>query len=385
MRWRTIGKRILGGIGAFFLFLTIVGVVLGQPLGLVFVETGSMSPTIDTGDAYIAVPTAVAGPPSTGDIVAFKATVLNGGGLVTHRIVDQTQQGYITRGDANPFTDQDGGEPPVQPQQIKAKALSIGGVVITIPYVGVLVTGISGFIAGIQRQLAALLGTRALLGPQGLAYLLLGFGGLTYIIAAWTERSTGRQRKRKASRRTGLVNAHTIISVMTVLLVVLVTVSMVLPAGVHQFQFVSSEADSQSPSVIKVGTSENLTFNVPSNGFVPVVTVFETGDDGVRTNQSTVVVSSGETRQITVTLDAPSETGVYTRRVQEHRYPAILPSGLILSLYRVHSWLPLIITNTIIGGSFAILSLLLLGLDPIRIDHRQDNASLAVRIKRRLR
>ncbi|TKX51714.1 signal peptidase I, partial [Halorubrum sp. SP3] len=72
------------------------------------------------------VPPAIAGDIEEGDVVTFEAQELQGGGLTTHRVVDETDQGYITRGDANPFTDQDGPEPPVQESQIAAVALELG-------------------------------------------------------------------------------------------------------------------------------------------------------------------------------------------------------------------------------------------------------------------
>jgi signal peptidase len=35
----------------------------------------------------------------------FRAEELQGGGSKTHRAVDDTERGFITKGDANPFTD----------------------------------------------------------------------------------------------------------------------------------------------------------------------------------------------------------------------------------------------------------------------------------------
>ena len=105
----------------------IAGQVLGYPVLVGFVETGSMAPTLNPGDGFIAVPTAVAGEISENDVVVFRAQQIQGGGLTTHRIVDEAERGYITRGDANPFTDQDGDEPPVREEQIVAKLFQPAG------------------------------------------------------------------------------------------------------------------------------------------------------------------------------------------------------------------------------------------------------------------
>ncbi len=71
----------------------IVGQLLGQPVLLGFVETGSMEPTIETGDGFVAVPSDLTGDPEPGDVVVFDAEELEGGGLTTHRIVEETEQG----------------------------------------------------------------------------------------------------------------------------------------------------------------------------------------------------------------------------------------------------------------------------------------------------
>jgi len=112
----------------------IAGQLLGQPVLFSFVETGSMQPTLDPGDGFIAIPTALAGDVGIGDVVTFDAQEIEGGGLTTHRVVEETERGYVTRGDNNPFTDQDAGEPVVQDADIVAVALSVGGSVVVIPH-----------------------------------------------------------------------------------------------------------------------------------------------------------------------------------------------------------------------------------------------------------
>jgi len=120
--WRLVGL-LVGGV----LLALIAGNLLGTPVVLSFVETGSMEPTIQTGDGFVVLPPAVTGDVSAGDVVVFDARELEGGGLTTHRIVNETDDGYITQGDANPFTDQDDSEPPVSDDQIVAVAWQPNG------------------------------------------------------------------------------------------------------------------------------------------------------------------------------------------------------------------------------------------------------------------
>jgi len=109
-----------------FVVAMILGQLLGQPILLGFVLTGSMDAepaNMAPGDGFVAIPPVFVDDIETGDVVTFNARELQGGGLTTHRVVGQTEEGYITRGDANPFTDQDGPEPPVREAQIVAVIL----------------------------------------------------------------------------------------------------------------------------------------------------------------------------------------------------------------------------------------------------------------------
>ena len=68
----------------------VAGNLLGQPILFSYVETGSMEPTLATGDGFVAVPPEVSGPIDEGDVVVFEAQRIQGGGLTTHRVVSET-------------------------------------------------------------------------------------------------------------------------------------------------------------------------------------------------------------------------------------------------------------------------------------------------------
>lgn len=258
------------------LVLLVVGQLVGQPVLLSYVQTGSMEPTLGAGDGFIAVPAAVSGPVETGDVVVFDAHQLNGGGLVTHRVVGTTPEGhYITKGDANPFTDQDGGEPPVHEAQIVATALQVGGEVVVIPYLGAGVLAASAALEGLQTTLARVFGTRALLGTQGLAYLLFTLGLLAYLASVLAETGRSSPRSRSTDRDADVVDARVVIVSLTLLLVLVTTASMVFAGGTHSFEVISSETDAPGHRVIHQGTSETVEYTVPSNGVLPVVVFLE--------------------------------------------------------------------------------------------------------------
>ncbi|WP_318567687.1 S26 family signal peptidase [Salinigranum marinum] len=61
----------------------LAGQFLGQPVLLAFVETASMSPTLEPGDSFVAIPAQLASPAEQGDVVTFPTREIQGSGLTT--------------------------------------------------------------------------------------------------------------------------------------------------------------------------------------------------------------------------------------------------------------------------------------------------------------
>lgn len=349
----------------------VVGQVVGTPILFGYVETGSMAPAIEPGDGFVAIPSALAGSPAVGDVVTYRAEELDGGGLTTHRIVGTTDRGYVTQGDANPFTDQDGGEPPVKDAQIVAVALQIGGQTVAIPHLGAAVVAVQRGFDTIQRQLAALTGLRSLLGSQGLAYVLLGLSIALYLVdrrltagpTRTRERSTGHDDDR--GERLILVG-------LAALLVFSATAAMVIPAGTQSIGVVSAEFESERPTVVQAGGSSTLEYRVPNSGFVPVHVFMEPGSDGVAVEAAHQSVGGRSTETTSVTVTAPEEPGYYHLYVVEHRYIAVLPAPVIERLYHVHPWTPIVVIDGVLVGTVLLLGLVALGGRRVRIRRRES-------------
>jgi signal peptidase len=242
----------------------IMGTLLGQPVLLSYVETGSMQPTLDPGDGFIAIPAQVAGPVEKGDVVTFRAEELHGGGLTTHRVVGRTDRGYITQGDANSFTDQSGVEPPVKDAQVVAVTVQVGENVVVIPHFGTVATGSRDVLTAVQERLSTLVGSRALLGAQGIAHLFFAATMLVYLLDLFRKRGK-KGRSRNRTRDTG-VDVRLIAGGFAILLVLGATASMIAPAGTQQYGVVSAEFESDRLDVIPSGESKNRTYPVSNNG-----------------------------------------------------------------------------------------------------------------------
>ncbi|WP_299330879.1 signal peptidase I [Haloplanus sp.] len=352
----------------------VVGQFLGQPVLLSFVETGSMQPTLDPGDGFIAIPTAIAGDIGTGDVVTFEAQEIQGGGLTTHRVVEETERGYVTQGDNNPFTDQDGGEPVVQEAEIVAKALTLGGGVVVIPHLGTVAMGFQTAFESVQTQLAVTFGVRSLQGTQGLAYVLFGLSAVAYALDWYTDRG-GRDRPERDRSRDDGTSVFAIVLILALVLMATATAAMVVPGGTQEYGVVSAEFESENPTVIERGTSQEIEYVVPNAGLVPVYTYVAPASPGVDVDPQRVYVGSRGERTTTVTLSAPDETGYYRLFVTEHRYLAVLPPGVIDELYGVHPWAPLLAINGLLGGGIVALGVALFRGEPARIRSRGSRAN----------
>lgn len=359
----------------------VVGNLLGQPILLSYVETGSMAPTMEPGDGFVAVPPAIAGEVGTGDVVTFQAQEINGGGLTTHRIVEETDRGYITRGDANPFPDQDDDEPPVRSEQIEAVAWQPGGEVLVIPHLGTAIQTMRGSIQTLQVRLAGLFGTRSLLGLQGLTYLLFGATVVLYVLDL--SLSSGEDRERDRERDTG-TNTRLLIAAMAVGLALAATAAMAAPAGSQEYTLVSAEFESDSPFVVEQGTSTTTEYTVGNSGLLPVVTYLEPEGDGVDVQPRELRVEPRTVRNATLTLSAPPETGAYRQYVIEHRYLAVLPPSVIRGLYDVHPWLPIVAIDALIIVPFYLVGTRIVGTGRIR-SRSSDRPSWLARILSRYR
>jgi signal peptidase len=359
----------------------VVGAVVGQPVLLSFVETGSMEPTIDAGDGFVAVPAVLTGPPSEGDVVVFRAQELQGGGLTTHRVVGETGQGYITRGDANPFTDQDGGEPPVTEDRIVAHALQVGGQVVVIPFLGTAIMGVQDAMIGLQNAIASTLGVEAFLGPQGVGLVLFGVGFALFGLSAVLGRVEGPTRERRRDRsRGGGLDARRATLILLVIVLLPANAAMVVPSGVHEMT-VDGDAVAAAENVAP-GEQASWEYTVRNRGFVPVVVVFESTDPSVSIPQYRRALGPGDTRELSIGVRAPPPGETRTGTVREYRYLLVLPPTVIEALHDSGPAVAWTTINAVLAGVLLLVVSKTVGFGRVRTGGA-SRVSLWVRLRRR--
>jgi len=357
----------------------VLSSVTGVPVFLSYVETGSMEPTLQPGDGFVSVPKAVSGPIQEGDVVVFRSESVQDGRLTTHRVVEVTDRGLVTKGDANPFTDQASGEPPVKRAEVVATAMTVDGHVFVVPGVGFVVERARGAVGTGQQTVAAVLGTRSLLGGRGLAYLFFALTLAWYGVGVLRQREAKR-RERTRSRDDG-IDVRRAVAAFAALIVLGATASMVVPAGTHEYGVVSSSFESAQPYVVPAGESERHSYVVDNGGVLPVVAFVEPASDGVSVAGGEFVVPSRGTAAASVTLHAPPETGYYRRYVTEHRYLAVLPLSTIRALHSVHPWTPILVIDALLATVFYALGVALTGHERVRRRVREDPQSVYTRVR----
>lgn len=354
---RKVAEYTLGIILTMIVISLIFSYLIGQPALLTFVETGSMEPTLNAGDGFIAIPAAIAGDVGVGTVVVFQSEHVHGGDLTTHRIVDERAGGYVTQGDNNPFTDQSRGEPPVSDGQIKAVALQLNGEVVRIPHLGTGVQAANTGMSRVESNVASLFGYRTL-GSEQLAILLFSFGIIFYGLSFLWNGDANRKRatlRTRDTNRAGVFSTTTIIAVFTLILVLATTLAMVMPAGPTTIGIVSADSDPDRPDVIQAGGSSELNLSLYNGGFIPTKSYIEPASDGVEVDQSEITVSRNESANVTLTLHAPPELGYYQRSVQEYRYLLLLPESVLDTAYHIHPWLPYVLINGLVGSVVIII------------------------------
>lgn len=359
----------------------ILGAVLGQPILFGFVETGSMSPALEPGDGFIAVPSAIAGDVQPGDVVVFEAETLHDGGLTTHRVVRETPDGYVTRGDANPFTDQDGGEPLVTDDRIVAHAVTVGEAPIAIPFLGVGVLLVRGVVGGIQEAIANLLGLGPPYGTQGAGVFLLTLGVVVLVLTLVQDARSGPSRSRSRSRtRSGTVDTRRLTAMFLLVILLPANAAMLLPAGSNEI-VVEGDVVAESPD-IAAGEPATWQYVIENYGLVPVAHSFEVEGSSATVPPSVAVLGPQAEASVDVTMDAPPPGERAIAEVRQRRYLLVLPPAVIDALDDVHPLLALLAINAVLTGAVLLFVGRVFGFGPLRL-RWGSGTSLRTRFRRR--
>jgi len=359
----------------------IAGSLLGQPVLFSFVTTESMSPTIQAGDGFVVIPSVLVDDVGEGDVVVFDAQEIEGGGLTTHRIVGETEEGYITRGDGNPFTDQDGVEPPVTDEQIVATAWQPGGQVVTIPSLGTAILGVRGAAGSVQTTVAATLGFEEASEPRQIGSVLFASGLVLLVVSlvgGWLDRSS--RSPTRSTGRNALFEPRYLALFLIVIVVVPANVAMIVPSTTHQIPIEGAAfEDAAEP-----GEPVDVGISATNDGFVAMFVVIESPPDATLDDRL-LTIDGRSAASATLSVPAPPPGEQRTVEIAEHRYVMILPPSVLADLHDVDPLLAIGAINAVLVFSILCVVAGLFGLRRRQIRNTNRDLPLVLRLKRALR
>lgn len=298
--------------------VAVLGLLLApppSPVHLSYATSGSMEPGISPGDAYIVVGV---GTPAEGDIITFYSAQRSE--YVTHRIVEETPEGYITQGDANPTTDQEAGLPPVTEDTVLGYVFTPGGGPLILPGAGPVIRGITTnpLVPAVLAVIAILQGVRSH-GPK-------------------------RATSRRVPSFGDLVRPVFLVGIFGSL-----TVLLLLGTSSVTFQYVAVTSEPSGPAQVAVGEDRDQTFTIDIGG-APVSTVFVESDDITIRNKT---VTDGKLR-LNATVHARTDPGPFVVTVRTYAYPSTLPQPVLDTLHTIH---PAVAGIAAVGAAFVPLYL----------------------------
>jgi len=162
------------------------------------------------------------------------------------------------------------------------------------------------------------------------------------------------------------------------------TAAMVVPASTYEIELVATDEPSDDPQVVEPGATAEVSYEVHNGGVIPALVVTDPVDEGVTVEPGRSILGFDERERVTISMDAPDETGKDTRTVRESRYLMILPRQVLLGLHSVHPWLALLAVDVVVALFVITVSVAVFGAGYLRMRPGPD-VPLRVRVERRLR
>lgn len=335
------------------LTLLVAGTLAGRPL-VAFATSGSMTPAIAVGDAFLVNP--LDRSPGVGDVVVY-APAAAPESLAVHRVVAGSPAGWVTRGDANAVTDQDAGEPLVTPDRIR----------------GVVVAGADGEPLALRGAALPLLRARLLAlhawdAARVPAWALaLAAGAATLALALAPRRrkpASPRSRTRRLLPR-GLLAKHVAIGLVAILAAG-TALAAARASEETRFAVVVSEAPPAGSSrATTPGGAVAREVAVAAFPLVPTLVLLE-GDAGSAPSVASALLPAGAEERIPVSIVAADEVGLDEHVVRVSRYPAVLPPTATRALHDALPGLPTAVAGaTLALGAWAWWRALALGDAPL--------------------
>jgi len=294
-----------------------------KPISLWYVYSESMEPTIKTNDGFILIRSKTY---EIGDIITFKPKVLEQP-YVTHRIIDITSGGeYITKGDNNIMTDQQGGEPPLQHDQVIGKALCISDKPIILPKLGL-----------VSQRIQKL-------NIFTIISVIIVIYALGFVLDMLFNRKNKRKNKKKKICLLDI--APFFDPVLFLICILVITNTLIIGQTIRSWK-------TEEISYVVV-SRKGLPNPVPREKFerakslknstiIPYYTFLEPIDSNMTIEPRIFLMNPKENIDYLVSITAPEELGYYVQKIDIKTYPKLISQKLLEQLYSKNPYIPLII------------------------------------------
>lgn len=298
-----------------------------SPISLWYVYSESMEPTIKTNDGFILISSKTY---ETGDIITFKPKVLEQP-YVTHRIIDITlDREYITKGDNNIMTDQQGGEPPIQLDQVIGKALCISGKLIVLPKLGLISQKI-------QKSMPKI-------NVFTLISVIILIYALGFVLDMIFNKENTRKNKKKRIRLLDIAPFFDPLFLIMCILIIINTLIVGQTIKSWKTEEISYVVVSREglPNPISGEKFERIK-SLENSSIIPYYTILEPTDGNMTIKPRILLIPPKENVDYVVSVTAPEKIGYYVQKINIKTYPKLIPPKLLEQLYSISPFIPLLI------------------------------------------
>lgn len=282
-------------VGLLFSFFIL------SPLSIGTVTSESMSPTIEEGEIFFFIESSGV---EQNDIIIFSTEEREQ--LLTHRIVDNTEEGYITKGDNNPSTDQSGSIEPVKKEQILGKLPTFMQQPLIIPFID------RSYILTLEKNFN----------------LFITF--FIILISSSILRDAFKKEKTIKDKELTYLKAYTYVFIFLTLLLILLVV---LPGYISQ-DIVINQKDVDNNKVLE------QKYNI--NSFTKTYLTVKT----IRTSENIKSYSfDRDKNKINIKHGPYNKIGPKNIRIELYSYPKTLPKDLIISMHNINPLIPAVFTT----------------------------------------
>lgn len=298
--------------------ITIILLFLG-PISLISITGSSMHPTVTDGSLQ---PIFESQSAEVGDIIVYYSEHTDS--IITHRIIESTQDGFITQGDNNAVSDQSVGHEPVSNEDIIGKSINIGDQPIYIPYIGTV------FLLFITNPL----------------WFLFLFGGGILIISSLVDRAKKRSD-------VGVLTASDIFQPIFITVIITITVIILVSSTTFGISFIFTDSDS-------VSNQQNI-FTVSDENPTESISIEREPTFGTTVYYSpdfTILEILNENDNITnlfIELEPQDQTGARSTQLYVYTFPPVLPTNVLISLTILSPVLSAFVSSIIFISPFYII------------------------------